>query len=630
LLKKYNITFEGLLIILIVILAAFLRFWNFGRLPFMHDEFSAIFRTWYDSLSQVIEIGVKQNDSHPAGVQLFIYFWIKIFGLSEPLLKLPFALMGTGSVAMVWLIGKRWFNETAALFTSLLMAVTQYNIFYSQLARPYAAGLFFTLVAAWFWTKVVFDEKPKKSDWILFVLFVAANSYIHAFTLFFNLMMGATGLLFVRGKRLKHYLLAGLAVFVLFIPGIPVFMAQLGRGDIGGWLSVPKPTFLLNYFFYLFHFSRWFLITTLAILLFLSIKYFNRNEEATKFRIIGIAWFVTTFLVACLYSVFRSPILQYSTLLFVFPFFMLTMFSFISRLPKGTLTLALVLVAISAVFTLVFERQHYVEMYNQGFDQIPAQVIRDLKKYGDKKVGVVLQAPDTRMFDYYFKKYNNNPGYFRLEKNQTLTSVNDYLEKDSVEVVLFGWADYAPLSYLESLKAAYPFVVKKMSWFNSEYWVLSKKTLATSVKKKEFELLALSGKYFVFPKNKYGKAIVMNVDTLAFKKYDVLNVQVAVEQDSVVPNAMLVLDWRDDSGEPVYWAASDFKKYHASGSVYYVTVSMRLMNLPKIPTDGAIKFYIWKKDNSRINIRWMRAYKTLVDPVELGLYERTRIPDENN
>ncbi|RLD91081.1 MAG: hypothetical protein DRJ09_02305, partial [Bacteroidetes bacterium] len=72
--KTDNIKTERLLIIMIMIIAAFLRFWNFGSIPFMHDEFSAIFRTWYDSVSDVIEIGVKQNDSHPAGVQLFIYY----------------------------------------------------------------------------------------------------------------------------------------------------------------------------------------------------------------------------------------------------------------------------------------------------------------------------------------------------------------------------------------------------------------------------------------------------------------------------------------------------------------------------------------------------------------------------
>ena len=624
-LRKYNITAEGLLIILIVILAAFLRFWNFGALPFMHDEFSAIFRTWYDSVWKVIEIGVKQNDSHPAGVEVFIYFWIKLFGLSEPVLKLPFALMGVGSVLMTWFIGKRWFTSTTGFFSATLMSVTQYNIFYSQLARPYAAGLFFTLMAVWLWTKVVFDDKPGKSAWVWFVIFMAANSYIHAFTLFFNLMLGATGLFFTRGRRLKNYLWSGLAILLLFLPGISVFLAQLGRGDIGGWLAAPKAGFLLDYFFYLFHFSRWFLTLTIAILLFLSVKYYNRDKAVVKFRIIGASWFVITFLVAFIYSVYRSPIIQYSTLLFVFPFFVMVVFSFIGRLPKSTLLIALLIITSAGVFTLIFERLHYAEMYQQGFDQIPAHVIQDLNKYHDQKVAVVLQSPDTRMFDYYFDKDGKKPEYFRLEKSSTMADVNRYLEKNSADVILYGWADYAPLSYLESLKAAYPFVSEKNSWFNSEYYVLSKTPLPGGYAKSgNRQLMAVESNYKIYSKNRYGKAIKLGVDTLELDKYDVINVRVSVERDSLVPDDLLVFDWRDKEDKSVFWSGAQFKKFISSDSVFHLSISLRLMDLPELPKGGEIKFYIWKKDDITIRVRRMEVYLTHVSPVELGLYDKMR------
>jgi hypothetical protein len=622
LLKKYNITFERLLIILIVIIAAFLRFWHFGLIPFMHDEFSAIFRTWYDSLSDVIEIGVKQNDTHPAGVQIFIYYWIKLFGLSEPALKFPFALMGVGSVFMIWLIAKRWFNTESALFSALIMAITQYNIFYSQLARPYAAGLFFTLMAVWFWTKIVFDDKPGKAIWIWFVLIVSINSYIHAFTLFFNLMMGATGLLIVRSNKLKQYLISGVVILILFIPGIPVFMAQLGRGDIGGWLAVPKLGFLLDYFFYLFHFSQWFLFTTIAILLFLSVKYFNQNTAFNKFRIIGVSWFIITFLVAYLYSVYRSPIIQYSTLLFVFPFLLITATSFIDKLPKGSIILALALIMFTGVFTLVFNRLHYIEMYQQGFDRIPAHVLHDLESYQNEKVAVILQSPDTRMFDYYFEKYGKSPAYLKLEKSVTMKEVYGYLKENSADVVLFGCADYAPLSYLESIKASYPFVGKKMAWFNSEYWVLSKKEFPSMHNQgKSTRLLRSLKPYSVFSKNSYGKSIVLDVDTMNLNRYDVLNIQIALELDSI-PDALLVIDWRDTGGEPVFWSGAEFRHFVTVGSKSYITISLRLMDLPEIPSDGEIKFYVWKKDKSEFVVQQMIAYITHINSVELGLYEK--------
>ncbi len=620
-LKNKNISVERLLIILIVIVAAFLRFWNFGNIPFMHDEFSAIFRTWYDSLSEVIRIGVKQNDTHPAGVQIFIYFWNKLFGLSEPVLKFPFALMGVGSVYLSWLVARRWFNESTALFTALILAITQYNIFYSQLARPYAPGLFFTLLTVWFWTKVVFD-KPTKSDWLWFMLTMAVNSYIHAFTLFFNLLAGVTGLFFVSGQKRKQYLLAGVAIFVLFLPGVPVFLAQLGRGDIGGWLAPPKPEFLFDYFFYIFHFSRWFLITTVAITLYLSVRYYYHNPRVNRFRIIGVSWFLITFLTACLYSVYRSPIIQYSTLLFVFPFLLMVFFSFFNRLPKGTLIFALALVFITGTFTLIFERDHYRVMYHQGFDQIPAHVLSDLKSYNNEKVAVVLQSPDTRMFDYYFKKYGEQPAYFKVTKNKTVKDVIKYLKKTKADVVLFGWADYAPLNFLESVKGFYPHVEKKMEWFNSEYWVLRKHKLSPGVHGKENRiLLKETGTFFVEPENRYGNAVKLNSDTLNFHPFETINVRAEIVWDTLVPDASLVFDWRDEDGNVIFWSSAKLKDYFVKDVTSFITLSLRLSDLPEIPEKSELKFYLWKRDKSRIWVRNMEVYITPVPRVEQGLYE---------
>ncbi len=609
---------------MIMIIAAFLRFWNFGSIPFMHDEFSAIFRTWYDSVSDVIEIGVKQNDSHPAGVQLFIYYWIKLFGLSEPVLKLPFALMGTGSVFVVWLIARKWFNTNTALFAAAIMAVTQYNIFYSQLARPYAPGLFFSLLTVWFWTKIVFDKTPKKQDWFWFVVFMAANNYIHAFTLFFDVLIAATGLIFVRGKRLKFYLLAGLAIMVLYLPGISVFLAQLGRGDIGGWLAKPKPGFLINYFRYLFHFSNWFLITTLAIVGYLSVKYYANKPGTGKFRVIGVSWFLITFLVAFGYSLFRSPIIQYSTLLFVFPFLLMVLFSFFDRLPVITLSLSLGLILFTGVFSLVFGRLHYVEMYQQGFDQIPAHVIHDLnmKRYSGKNMAVVLQAPDTRMFDYYFKKAGRKPDYFKLEKNSNLSEVNRYLEKNKADIVLFGWADYASLNYFKALKGKYSYVGKSLSWFNSEYWVLSKNKLPTRYNYNEEEsILASLGSFRIQKKNRYGQAIKLNPDSLMLTTNTVLYADVVIKSETTIPDAILVFDWRDSTGNSVFWSGSVFKNFISSDSTYVVSVSLRIRDLPSIPTAGNIKFYIWKRDDSIIDVKKMEVVSSYLSSTEMGLYE---------
>ena len=79
---------------LIVIVGSVLRFYNFSELPYSFDEFSALFRTRFDNFRDLIYFGVKTTDTHPAGVQVFMYYWVKIFGESEMIVKFPFILFG--------------------------------------------------------------------------------------------------------------------------------------------------------------------------------------------------------------------------------------------------------------------------------------------------------------------------------------------------------------------------------------------------------------------------------------------------------------------------------------------------------------------------------------------------------
>ena len=127
-------TIDLILIVVIILVTALLRLWKLGQVPFMHDEFSALLRTRFDNFHDFIQLGVMP-DSHPIGVQLFLWGWVQLFGWSEFWIKLPFALMGIGSVYLIYLIGRQWFNRKVGLFSAAFFAVSQLTVFYSQLAR---------------------------------------------------------------------------------------------------------------------------------------------------------------------------------------------------------------------------------------------------------------------------------------------------------------------------------------------------------------------------------------------------------------------------------------------------------------------------------------------------------------
>ena len=65
--NKSNKTFDLILVGVIILVAAVLRLWKLGQVPFMHDEFSALLRTRFDNFHDFIQQGVMP-DSHPIGL----------------------------------------------------------------------------------------------------------------------------------------------------------------------------------------------------------------------------------------------------------------------------------------------------------------------------------------------------------------------------------------------------------------------------------------------------------------------------------------------------------------------------------------------------------------------------------
>ena len=115
---------DAFLLLLILLVGAILRFFHWHEIPFTYDEFSALFRTEFDSLGELIQKGAK-IDGHPAGIQVFLYYMVKIFGFSETAIKLPFILFGLGGIIYTWLIGKNWFSSTTGIVSAAFVATLQ-------------------------------------------------------------------------------------------------------------------------------------------------------------------------------------------------------------------------------------------------------------------------------------------------------------------------------------------------------------------------------------------------------------------------------------------------------------------------------------------------------------------------
>jgi len=118
--------YEYLLLVLIVLVGSVLRFWDYDNIPYMHDELSALSRLQFDNFTDLIREGVMLGDTHPAGVQVFLYYWTAFVGTSEILVKLPFIISGIFSIWISYLIGKLWFDGTTGLLTAVYISSLQF------------------------------------------------------------------------------------------------------------------------------------------------------------------------------------------------------------------------------------------------------------------------------------------------------------------------------------------------------------------------------------------------------------------------------------------------------------------------------------------------------------------------
>ena len=609
---------DYILIGIIVAVAALLRLWKLGQVPFMHDEFSALLRTRFDNFHDFIQQGIMP-DSHPIGVEAFLWLWVRIFGWSEFWVKLPFALMGIGSVYLIYLIGQQWFNRKVGLFSAAFFAVSQFTVFYSQLARPYSAGLFFVLLMAWFWHKIVFGTKaPKKGVYIGFALSAWACSLMQYFSIAQAGLIFLTGLFFLPKERRKAYWMSGIAAVVLFAPTLPIFYQQLFvSGSIGGWLAKPKNTVLIDFLQYTMNYSMLFMFAV-GVIILLPLILGRSDKSRNPLRWAGIAWFVIIFGIAFAYSLLREPILQHSTLIFSYPFLIIVAFSMFKNSTLSTWQNALVVVAILfiGITSLIMERRHYDLMYHQGFDQIAAEMKADREQYGDQ-----IQFATRTEIGEAAEFYQEPLGIEERIVYNRYSSVSEFYqwlhEHDQAPMLGFGWTDYMHPIWEATAVGFYPNLIKQKDWFTSRYLTLSK----VPTKDSENPLVTIDDTPHPFYDGmEWGVSSIVCGDSLP-DNVESIGFIANFHNFDTVTNCVVVIEIKDvEKDSLLLWYSSPTEEVVFMPGQNTIVNAVNFNGIASMK-GKAIKSYIWNKGHGLITQDKMSYYLTRKDPILTGLYE---------
>jgi len=470
--RETKITY--LILFAILLLASVLRLVHPTEIPFTNDEFNALLRTHFSSFSELIKNGVI-TDAHPAGVQVFLYYWTKLFGYSEIVVKLPFIICGICSVFYIFRIGKAWFNPTVGLVCAAFLAALEYSVMYSQIARPYASGLFFALAMVYYWNNIVFKPEERfYRNTFLYILFSTLCIYNHYFSFLVALMIGVTGLLFIPKKYVLKYMAAGIIVFILYIPHLHIFFYQFGIGGLPKLLAPPENDFIIEYLKYVFDFSPFIMAFTGFLFLYGVVYSIREKITSPNYLVISFCWFLIPFLTGFFYSRYVSPVLQYSVLIFSFPFLLLFLFGWLPEMQSNMKVILVFAICLLGIDSLIAERKYYSIFYSCRYEQIVLQS-NHLNNYITTDNCLSLIQNEAELPEKYYAKKDNvdTTAFHFIENSPKKQPVIQLIEQEHKLYLSWGTVASGDPVYLAIFLHYYPYLVKEGDYYGGTFYLFS-------------------------------------------------------------------------------------------------------------------------------------------------------------
>jgi Dolichyl-phosphate-mannose-protein mannosyltransferase len=457
---------EIILFVLLLMLAAVLRTWNLAQMDFMHDELSALYRL-FPTWGETLRTGVVALDTHPPGVQLFEWCWTKVFGQSEAVVKIPFVFFSLVALVFLYRTLAAWNSTTSALCAVALLATIQYFVLYGQLARPYAIGLCTTAWAADALTRYLARARPIHA--LQFALAAVASAYIHHFAALQTAIFGLSGLLLSRADQRRTFALACCAACLLYLPNASTTLHQLGQGGLGGWLQAPKPIWWVQYASWLGHHTLWFVVP-LAGLLIISVTNIVRHlSTGGREWLVLVSWGLVPMAIGYAYSVWRAPLLQYSVLLFAFPYLLGGLLRGCDAWPLRRTTATVATLSTIGATTLIHHRRHFSVCYTGKY----AAMVHTAAEISANEPGclTVFAAPD-HIIRRYAQRTQLGP-YVQLHEAPR-TTLAHVLDTTTASTVVYGYSNGEVQEDLLQLQQRFPYMRQRQDLADGQCFVLDK------------------------------------------------------------------------------------------------------------------------------------------------------------
>jgi uncharacterized membrane protein len=167
----------------VTLAALLLRMWRLADESPWWDEVASL---QYLNAPSLIEFLRAERHADPAMTPFYFtlqYFWAHFFGASPYTVRLLSVSLGTLTVPLIYLLGKRLFSSTAGFAAAALLSLSLSHIYFSQEIRVYALVICLAVLSFYFLVRAT--EQPQKWGW--WALYALANlllAFTHLFAVF--------------------------------------------------------------------------------------------------------------------------------------------------------------------------------------------------------------------------------------------------------------------------------------------------------------------------------------------------------------------------------------------------------------------------------------------------------------
>ena len=225
---------------LLIILVGFaLRLYQLGVQSLWYDETVSAFLAAQPVTDLIAH---TTGDIHPPGYYLLLHTWQQFSGSSEFALAFFSLMFGILLIPLTYLLARHVVNQQTALWVAGLIAISPYNVWYSQEVRMYTLGAATGLLAGYCALRAL--QGDSRQYWLGYVVAAAVGLYTLYYFAFLLIALNLLFLFYVLYPKanltaIRSLFIGNALVLIAYLPWLPIAWRQAINPPVPPWRSPP-------------------------------------------------------------------------------------------------------------------------------------------------------------------------------------------------------------------------------------------------------------------------------------------------------------------------------------------------------------------------------------------------------